>query len=149
MKVAVGSDHAGYDLKEYVKRILEKNGYEIIDVGPDSGDSVDYSDFAFKAARLVSEGVAERGVLVCGTGMGMSVAANKVKGVRASLTPDLYTAAQSRKHLDANVLVLGARVIGQGLAEEIVKVWFETEFEGGRHGKRVDKIRVWEEEHLK
>jgi ribose 5-phosphate isomerase B len=149
VKVAIGSDHAGYELKDYVKHILEEKGYEIIDVGTNSGDSVDYSDFAFKAAQLVSKGVADRGVLVCGTGMGMSVAANKVKGIRASLAQDLYTAIQSRKHLDANVLVLGGRVIGKGLAEEIVKVWFETEFEGGRHGTRVEKIRAWEEEHLR
>ena len=149
MKVAIGSDHAGYELKDYVKHILEEKGYEIIDVGTNSGDSADYSDFAFKAAQLVSKGVADRGVLVCGTGMGMSVAANKVKGIRASLAQDLYTAIQSRKHLDANVLALGARVIGKGLAEEIVKVWFETEFEGGRHGTRVEKISAWEEEHLK
>jgi RpiB/LacA/LacB family sugar-phosphate isomerase len=149
VKVAIGSDHAGYELKDYVKHILEEKGYEVIDVGTNSGDSADYSDFAFKAAQLVSKGGADRGVLVCGTGMGMSVAANKVKGIRASLAQDLYTATQSRKHLDANVLVLGARVIGKGLAEEIVKVWFETEFEGGRHGTRVEKIRAWEEEHLK
>jgi ribose 5-phosphate isomerase B len=149
VKVAIGSDHAGYELKEYVKHILEEKGYNLIDVGTNSGESVDYSDFGFKVAELVSENSVDRGVLVCGTGMGMSVVANKVKGVRASLAQDLYTAVQSRKHLDANVLALGARVIGKGLAEEIVKVWLETDFEGGRHGKRVEKIKVWEEEHLK
>jgi ribose 5-phosphate isomerase B len=149
VKVAIGSDHAGYELKEYIKHILEGKGYDLIDAGTNSGESVDYSDFGLKVAQLVSENSVDRGVLVCGTGMGMSVVANKVKGVRASLAQDLYIAIQSRKHLDANVLVLGARVIGKGLAEEIVKVWFETDFEGGRHGKRVEKIRVWEEEHLK
>jgi ribose 5-phosphate isomerase B len=148
VKVAIGSDHAGYELKEYVKHILEGKGYNLIDAGTNSGESVDYSDFGFKVAQLVSENSVDRGVLMCGTGMGMSVVANKVKGVRASLVQDLYSAIQSRKHLDANVLVLGARVIGKGLAEEIVKVWFETDFEGGRHGKRVEKIRAWEEEHL-
>ena len=149
MKVAIGSDHAGYELKEYVKGVLEKSGYDLVDVGCESEASVDYTDFAFKAALLVSEGVADRGVLVCGTGMGMCAAANKVKGVRAALAQDLYTAIQSRKHLDANVLVLGGRVIGKGLAEEIVKTWFQTEFEGGRHERRVEKIKAWEREHLR
>ena len=149
MKVATGSDHAGYELKEYVKHILEEKGYTIIDVGTDSEVSVDYSDFGFKVARLVSEGSVDKGVLICGTGMGMSVVANKVRGIRASLCQDLYTAIQSRKHLDANILVLGARVIGKGLAEEIVKTWFGTDFEGGRHQGRVEKINAWEQEHLK
>ncbi len=149
MKVAIGSDHAGYELKEYVKQILEKLSYDVVDVGTGSEASVDYPDFGFKVAALVSEGSADRGVLVCGTGMGMCVTANKVKGVRAALAQDLYTTIQSRKHLDANVLVLGGRVIGKGLAEEIVKAWFGTEFEGGRHQNRVAKIRAWEEKHLK
>jgi ribose 5-phosphate isomerase B len=149
VKVAIGSDHAGYELKEYVKHILEEKGYTLIDAGTNSEASVDYSDFGFKAAQLVSEGLADKGVLICGTGMGMSVVANKVKGIRASLAQDLYTAIQSRKHLDANILALGARVIGKGLAEEIVKAWFETDFEGGRHEGRVEKIKKWEEEHLK
>ena len=149
MKVAIGSDHAGYELKEFIKRTLEGKGYILIDAGTKTEESVDYSDYAFKTAQLVADGVADRGVLICGTGVGMSIAANKVKGIRASLAQDLYTAIQSRKHLDANVLVLGARVIGKGLAEEIVKAWFETPFEGGRHKARVEKIRKWEEEHLK
>ncbi len=148
MRVVVGSDHAGYEMKEYVKRILEEKGYAVIDAGTTSEASVDYSDFGLKAARLVSTGEADRGVLICGTGIGMSVVANKVKGVRAALAQDMYTAIQSRRHLDANVLVLGARVIGKGLAEEIVKAWFDTSFEGGRHEKRVEKINVWEQEHL-
>lgn len=149
MKIAIGSDHAGYELKDHIKHMLEEKGHILIDVGTNSEDSVDYADFGFKAARVVSEGLADKGVLMCGTGIGMSVVANKVKGIRASLVHDLYTAIQSRKHLDANILVLGARVIGEGLAEEIVRAWFETPFEGGRHERRVDKIKEWEKEHLK
>lgn len=149
MKIALASDHAGFELKEHIKGILEKEGYYLVDVGTYTEDSVDYPDFGLKAAELVSTGETDKGILVCGTGMGMNVIANKVKGVRASLVQDLYTAIQSRKHLDANVLVLGARVIGKGMAEEIVKVWLETLFEGGRHEQRVEKIKQWEERHLK
>jgi ribose 5-phosphate isomerase B len=149
VKVAIGSDHAGFELKEHIRRLLEERGYALIDAGTNSEASVDYSDFGLKVAQLVSEGLADKGVLICGTGMGMSVVANKVRGIRASLAQDLYTAIQSRKHLDSNILVLGARVIGKGLAEEIVKAWFETGFEGGRHEGRVAKIKAWEQEHLK
>jgi RpiB/LacA/LacB family sugar-phosphate isomerase len=148
VKVAIGSDHAGYELKEYVRYILKLRDYECMDVGTDTEASVDYPDFGLKVAGLVSSGEAEKGVLVCGTGVGMSVVANKVKGIRAVLAQDLYTAMQSRRHLDANILVLGGRVIGKGLAEEIVKVWFDTPFEGGRHSKRIDKISEWEDKHL-
>jgi ribose 5-phosphate isomerase B len=149
MKIALASDHAGFELKEYVKGIIEKEGYSFIDLGTYTEDSVDYSDFGFKAAELVSTGETDKGILICGTGMGMNIVANKVKGIRASLVQDMYTAIQSRKHLDANVLVLGARVIGKGIAEEIVKVWLGTSFEGGRHERRVEKIKQWEEKHLK
>jgi RpiB/LacA/LacB family sugar-phosphate isomerase len=148
VKVAIGSDHAGYELKEYLKNILKLQGYECMDVGTDTEASVDYPDFGLKVAGLVSTGEAEKGVLVCGTGVGMSVVANKVRGIRAVLAQDLYTAMQSRRHLDTNILVLGGRVIGKGLAEEIVKVWFDTPFEGGRHSKRIDKILEWEDKHL-
>ena len=145
MKIAVGSDHAGFELKEYVKGILGERRDTVIDVGTDSLESVDYADFGLKVAQLVSRGEVEKGILVCGTGMGMSVIANKVKGVRASVVFDLYTAIQSRRHLDANVLVLGGRVTGKGLAEEIVKAWLDTPFDGGRHQKRIDKIKAWED----
>ncbi len=148
MKIAVGSDHAGFELKEYVKGLLLERQETITDVGTDSTDSVDYADFGLKVAELVSRGEAERGVLVCGTGIGMSIVANKVKGVRAALVSDLYTAIQSRRHLDANVLVLGGRVIGKGLAEEIVRAWLDTPFEGGRHQKRIDKINAWENSYM-
>ncbi len=144
MKIAIGSDHAGLELKEYIKRILAGENYEVVDYGTDSPQSVDYPDFGFKVAKDVAAGKADRGILVCGTGMGMNVVANKVKGIRAALAYETYTAAQSRKHLDANVLVLGERVTGKGLAEEIVRTWLATDFEGGRHENRVAKIKAFE-----
>ena len=149
MKIAIGSDHAGFELKEHIKRVLTAKGYALIDAGTDTNNSVDYSDFGFKVARLVSDGEVDKGILICGTGVGMSITANKVRGIRASLAFDLYTAMQSRKHIDANILVLGARVTGQGLAEEIVNVWLNTPFEGGRHEKRIEKIIQYEVKHLK
>jgi len=149
LKIAIGSDHAGFELKEYIKNILILMGHDVEDIGTDSMDSVDYPDYAIEVAWLVSEGKADRGVLVCGTGIGMSIVANKVKGIRASLVTNLYTAIQSRRHNDANILVLGGRITAKGLAEEIVRTWIDTPFEGGRHEKRIEKIRAWEREHLK
>jgi ribose 5-phosphate isomerase B len=148
MKIATGSDHAGFELKEYVKGILLERHETVTDVGTNNTESVDYADFGLKVAELVSQGEVEKGILVCGTGIGMSIIANKVKGVRASLIFDLYTAIQSRRHLDANILVLGGRVTGKGLAEEIVKAWLDTPFEGGRHQKRIDKINAWENSYM-
>lgn len=144
MKIAIGSDHAGFEMKEFVIGVLKAEGHEITDVGTHSEASVDYPDFGIEVARLVAGGLAEKGILVCGTGIGMSIIANKVKGIRASLIYDLYTAIQSRKHLNANVLVLAGRTTGKGLAEEIVKTWLATDFEGGRHQKRIDKIDAFE-----
>jgi len=149
MKVVIGSDHAGYELKEQIKTVLKEKGCDVIDVGTESPASVDYPDFGIKAATLVGRGEVDRGVLVCGTGIGMSVIANKVKGVRAALISDLYTAIQSRKHLDANILVLGGRVIGMDLAAEITRAWLDTSFEGGRHQKRIEKIVQYEKDNLK
>ena len=149
MKVVVGYDHAGYELKEQVKTILTEKGHTVIDVGTGSPASVDYPDFGIEAATLVGRGEADRGVLVCGTGIGMSIVANKVKGVRAALIDDLYSAIQSRKHLDANILVLGGRVTGRDLAAEITRVWLDTPFEGGRHSKRLEKIEKYEKDNLK
>jgi ribose 5-phosphate isomerase B len=149
VRIAIGSDHAGYELKEKVKTVLQERSAGIVDVGTDSGSSVDYPDFGLKVAQMVSRGEVDLGVLVCGTGVGMSVVANKVRGIRASLIYDLYTAIQSRKHLDANVLILGGRVTGPDLAAEIVRVWLDTPFEGGRHQKRIEKIRQFEETHCK
>ncbi len=149
MKVVIGSDHAGYELKEQIKTVLKEKGCDVIDVGTESPASVDYPDFGIKAAMLVGRGEVDRGVLICGTGIGMSVIANKVKGVRAALISDLYTAIQSRKHLDANILVLGGRVIGRDLAAEITRAWLDTSFEGGRHQKRIEKIVQYEKDNLK
>lgn len=146
MKIAIGSDHAGYELKEQVKGSLA-GLHEVTDVGTDSTDSVDYPDFALSVARLVAERTVERGILLCGTGIGMSVAANKVKGIRAALAFDLYTAMQSRRHLDANILVLGAHVTGRALALEIVAKWLDEPFEGGRHARRIEKIRRLEDDY--
>jgi len=144
VKIAVGSDHAGLELKEYLKGILIRENYEVTDYGTDSPQSVDYPDYGFKVAKDVADGKADRGILVCGTGMGMSIVANKVKGIRAALAYDTYTAVQSRKHLDANILVLGERVTGKGLAEEIMKAWLSADFEGGRHSGRIAKIEKFE-----
>jgi ribose 5-phosphate isomerase B len=115
--------------------------HEVIDVGTENTDSVDYPDYAVKVATLVANGEADRGILICSTGVGMCITANKVRGVRAALVFDLYTAMQSRRHVDANVLTLGAQVTGKGLASEIVKTWLHTGFEGGRHERRIEKIR--------
>lgn len=144
MKIVIGSDHAGLELKEYLKGILIRENYEVTDYGTDSPQSVDYPDYGFKVAKDVAAGKADRGILVCGTGMGMSIVANKVKGIRAALAYDTYTAVQSRKHLDANILVLGERVTGKGLAEEIMRAWLSADFEGGRHSGRIAKIEKFE-----
>ncbi|RKD23054.1 ribose 5-phosphate isomerase B [Ammoniphilus oxalaticus] len=140
MKIILGADHGGYQLKEEIKQLLDSLGIVYEDVGCDCEQSVDYPDYALPVAQRVASGEFERGILVCGTGIGMSIAANKVKGVRCALTHDLFSAKATREHNDSNVLALGARVIGPGLALEIVKVWLGAEFEGGRHAGRVEKI---------
>jgi ribose 5-phosphate isomerase B len=141
MKIAIGSDHAGYELKEHVLKEL-KGQYEFVDLGTNSPDSVDYPDYAEKVGQMVVQKNVDFGILLCGTGIGMSVAANKVEGVRAALAFDLYTAMQSRRHVDANILVLGGLVTGKGLAVEIVKAWLQTPFESGeRHARRIEKIK--------
>ena len=140
MKLALASDHAGLELKEYVKGLLAAGGHEVLDVGTHNTASVDYPDFAQEACGRVLSGEVERAILVCGSGVGMSMAANRFKGIRAVLCTDLYLAKFSRLHNDANVLCLPGRLIGKGLTEEIVKVWMETPFEGGRHQKRVEKL---------
>lgn len=139
--IAVGSDHAGYDLKNKIIQFLSENGYEYKDFGTHSNaDSVDYPDFAFAVATAIKKGECEKGILVCGTGIGISISANKVDGIRAALCTDGYMARLSREHNDANVLALGARVIGEGVALDIVDIWLKTEFLGGRHKTRIDKI---------
>lgn len=144
MKIAIGADHAGFELKELISQIVEDAGYEVIDMGTGSSCSVDYPDYAEAVAQAVSDGKAERGILICGTGIGMSIVANKFKNVRAALCNDLFTAKMSRLHNDANILCMGARVIGKGLAIEIVKTWLSTPFEAERHLKRVEKINIIE-----
>ena len=140
MRIAVGSDHAGYRLKERVAPILERAGHEVLDVGTNSEDSTDYPRFAAEAARLVAAGEAERAVLVCGSGVGVSIVANKVNGVRAVNAHDAEEAEMSRRHNDANVLALAGRGLGPEDAREIVERFLATEFEGGRHGRRVEQI---------
>ena len=140
MRIAVGSDHAGFELKEQVKKILQKFGYEIIDFGTDGKYPVDYPDYGLKVARTVASGEAEKGVAVCWTGGGMSITANKVKGVRAGLCLNQEMAYYSRLHNDTNVLALSQKYVAPKNVEEILKTWLETEFEGGRHARRLDKI---------
>ena len=138
--IVLGSDHAGYSLKRKVIEYLEERGIEYTDVGADECERAEYPVFALKAARLVTDGLADRGLLFCGTGMGMSIAANKVKGIRCVVGSEPYSAAMSRKHNDCNMLALGVRVIGEKMALAIVDTWLNTDFEGERHQKRVDMI---------
>ncbi|MCL5022265.1 MAG: ribose 5-phosphate isomerase B [Nitrospirae bacterium] len=145
MKIGIGCDHAGVELKIELISVLREMGLDCIDYGTDGPKSVDYPDFGEKVSSAVSSGGLDRGVLICGTGIGMSIVANKFSGIRASLCNDLFGAKMSRMHNDANILVLGGRVIGKDLAKEIVRVWFSTPFEAGRHTNRLDKIRLIEE----
>ena len=138
MKIAIGSDHGGFALKEVVLPLLQESGHEVIDVGCFDTNSVDYPGLVDLVCEKLSAGEAEKGILICGTGIGMSMAANKHEGIRAALCSDHYTAAMSREHNDANVLCLGERVTGPGVVEEIVRVWLETSFAGGRHLRRIE-----------
>ncbi len=140
MKIAIGSDHAGFPLKEEIESFLDEMRHEVVDVGTHEPVSCDYTDFAHEAVRLLVHGDVERVILICGTGLGMSMVANRYHGVRAALCTNIYLARMSRLHNDANLLALGGRVTGIGLAKEIVKVWLETPFEGGRHTRRIQKI---------
>ena len=140
MRVAIASDHRGVDFCKRVKEELLRLGLEVVDMGADGSESVDYPDYAEKVARAVASGEADRGVIACGTGIGMSLAANKVKGIRAAVVHDTFTAERSRAHNDANVLCLGAEVVKEEALPALIKTWFATEFEGGRHQRRVDKI---------
>ena len=141
--IAIGSDHAGYALKCEMIKHLEEKGVEFIDCGC-NGESVDYPDIAEKTCEKVTSGEADKAILICGTGVGISISANKIKGIRAALCGDWYSAKYTRLHNDANVLCMGGRVIGPGTAEEIVRVFLSTEFEGGRHAARVDKMMALE-----
>ena len=142
--IYIGCDHGGYSLKLELMRYLEKNGFEFSDMGC-NGEAVDYPDIAEKVCEKVLESEENKGILICGTGIGISIAANKIKGIRAALCADWYSAKYTRLHNDANVLCMGGRVIGSGTAEEIVRVFLSTEFEGGRHAARVDKIMALED----
>ena len=144
MRIAIGADHAGYRLKQYLTGILDDAGHEVIDLGTDSEESVDYPPICAGVAKKVVDGEAERGIVLGGSGQGEQLAANKVDGARAALCNDLYTARFSRLHNDANVLSMGARVVGTGLAEEILKTFLETDFEGGRHARRVEQLAAIE-----
>lgn len=146
MRIAIGADHAGFDLKELVKGYLTGKGFSIVDCGTNSADvRVDYPDIGIRTAEKVSKGEVERGILICGTGIGMSIVANKVFGIRAALCNDLYSAEMSRKHNDSNVLTMGGRILGRDLAFQIVDRWLETPFDGGRHQARKLKIETYED----
>ena len=146
MKIAIGSDHRGVDTKRRLTANLRAMGHEVIDLGVDGSESVDYPDYAYAVGSRVGAGEAERGVLICGTGLGMCIAANKVNGVRAASCHDSFSAEMSRRHNDANVLCLSADLLGEELIERLVRVWMETPFEGGRHARRVEKIAKIEAE---
>ncbi|KNZ68400.1 RpiB/LacA/LacB family sugar-phosphate isomerase [Thermincola ferriacetica] len=145
MKVAIGSDHGGFRLKEEIKKFLTEENIEFKDFGTYSEDAVDYPDISYLVAKAVQKGEYTRGILICGTGIGIGIAANKLPGIRAALCHDTFSARASREHNDANILTMGERVIGPGLARDIVKIWLSTEFAGGRHLRRVQKICQLEE----
>ena len=146
MRVALGADHAGFALKEHLKTTLAADGHDVVDLGTDSEASVDYPPICADVGRAVVKGEADRGIVLGGSGQGEQIAANKVRGVRAALCNDLYTARLSREHNDANVLAMGGRIVATGLADEILRLWLATPFEGGRHQRRVEQIRDIEEE---
>ena len=140
MKVAISSDHGGNNLRKEIINLLTELDIEYIDYGPDSDASVDYPDYAVPVANAVVEGKADRGILICGTGIGMSSSANKIDGIRCALVHDVFSEKATRGHNDSNILAMGERVVGPGLAREIASAWLQTEFEGGRHERRIDKM---------
>ncbi len=140
MRIALASDHGGYRLKEFVKSLLQSLGHEVLDFGTHSEESVDYPEYAAKVARAVARGEVDRGILCCGTGIGMSIVANRFPNIRATLCHDEYTARMSRLHNDSNVLCMGGRVLSPDKAEAIVKIWLTEKFEGGRHARRLSKL---------
>jgi ribose 5-phosphate isomerase B len=146
VRIAIGADHAGYPLKTHFLEVLEELGHEVDDHGTDSEESVDYPPICAAVGRAVAKGDAERGIVLGGSGQGEQLAANKVRGVRAALCNDLYTARLSREHNDANVLAMGARIVAAGLADEILELWLATDFEGGRHSARIEQIAEIERE---
>ncbi len=149
MQIGLACDHGGFELKEELKAFLKSRGVEPVDMGAFSEDSVDYPDFGVLVAEKVSRGEFQKGILICGTGIGMSIVANKFPRIRAALANDLYSSRCSREHNDANILIIGGRIVGKELAREIVKVWLETPFAGGRHKRRLEKIEALEKEKFK
>ena len=149
MQIALACDHGGFELKEELKTFLKSLGVELIDLGTFNEDSVDYPDFGTLVAEKVSRGELEKGILICGTGIGMSMVANKFPRIRAAVANDLYSSRCSREHNDANILIIGGRIVGKELAKEIVRVWLETPFVGGRHKRRLEKIEALERERFK
>ncbi|MBZ5749126.1 MULTISPECIES: ribose 5-phosphate isomerase B [Metabacillus] len=148
MKVAVASDHGGINIHREIIALLKELNIEFEDMGCNCETSVDYPDYALPVAERVANGEFDRGILICGTGIGMSIAANKVKGIRCALVHDMFSAQATREHNDSNVLAMGERVIGPGLAREIAKIWLTTDYLGGRHANRVGKIGEYEKNHL-
>ncbi len=140
MKIGIGSDHGGFELKEYIKEYLKEEGIEYVDYGTNSLDSVDYPDYGLKLSKGVVSGEVDKGIAICGTGIGISITCNKVKGIRCALCSDTYSARMSVEHNNANILALGGRVIGMDLAVEIVSTWLKAQFQGGRHERRINKI---------
>ncbi|WHX69768.1 ribose 5-phosphate isomerase B [Peribacillus frigoritolerans] len=147
MKVAIASDHGGIHIREEIKNLLKELQIPFEDFGCECSTSVDYPDYALPVAEKVARGEFDRGILICGTGIGMSIAANKVKGIRCALVHDVYSAKLTRQHNDTNMLAMGERVIGPGLAREIAQTWLTSEFEGGRHQNRIGKIAEYEGKH--
>lgn len=147
MKIALGADHAGYLLKDSVRQYVAERGHQVIDEGTNTSDSVDYPDYALKVAEDVATGRAERGILVCGSGIGMAITANKVRGIRAANISNDYEAQMSREHNNLNVLTLGARILDEASALHIVQIWLDTPFSGGRHSARLEKIHEIEKAH--
>jgi ribose 5-phosphate isomerase B len=146
MKIAIACDHGGFRLKNVLIENMKAQGVEVVDFGTYSEESCDYPDYASKAAKAVANGECDRGVVVCGTGIGVTITANKVKGIRCALCHDVFSAKATRAHNDANMIAMGQRVIGEGLAVEILNAWLHTEFEGGRHIKRIEKMMALERE---
>ncbi|MFV0499101.1 MAG: ribose 5-phosphate isomerase B [Bacilli bacterium] len=144
MRIAIGSDHGGFELKTLIKEFLIDEGYEVFDFGCKTKDSVDYPNYGFAVGEAVASKEYDRGIVICGSGIGISIAANKVKGIRCALVNDVYVAKMTRMHNDSNVLAMGGRIIGAGLAKEIVKVWITTDYDGGRHDKRLEIINDYE-----
>lgn len=147
MRIAIAADHGGFELKDSMVEYIKSLGNEVVDLGTNSADSVDYPDYAKKVCEEIQKGNSDLGILICGTGIGMSLAANKFEGIRAACVSDVYSAKMSRNHNNANVLCIGARVIGDEVAKLIIKTFLENEFEAGRHQRRVDKIMAFEKEN--